>query len=182
MSVSIMLILSLFVVSTGAITGAKQASGTLPPGASGVTAAVLAAMEPVATDGYELQVFRSVWLPGSSVSTHTNSGALVSCVESGVLTIEIQEGAATVTRAQPIRNVPVEIARAHPYEGAEAITLGTPISYGPGDCVAFDEDAAHTIHTAWNEGAEPVVLWETHLSIAGEPVTTFVNDQGTPAS
>jgi hypothetical protein len=46
--------------------------------------------------------------------------------------------------------------------------------------VAFDEDAAHTIHTAWNAGDEPAVLWEAHLYKAEAPATTFVNERGTP--
>jgi hypothetical protein len=62
----------------------------------------------------------------------------------------------------------------------EALTVDQPITYGPGDCVAFDEDAAHTVHTAWNAGSEPVVLWEAHLYRAGEAATTFTDMQGTP--
>ena len=147
-----------------------QESTPLPQGAVGITAAVLGATQPAAADGYELQLFRSEWEPGSSISTHTHPGALVSCVESGTLSFEIQSGAATVIRAHGA-GTPAP---------TEAMEVGVPITYGPGDCVSFDQDAAETAHTAWNAGDETVVLWEAHLYKAGEPATTF-QEQGTPA-
>lgn len=153
------------------LIGAQDATPPLPQGAVGVTAQVLGAIEPASAEGYELQLFRSEWEPGSSISGHTHSGALVSCVESGVLTFEIQEGSATVIRAHG-SGTPAP---------TDAIVVGTPITYGPGDCVAFDQDATATTHTAWNAGTEPVVLWEAHLYKVGESATTFMDEQGTPA-
>ena len=151
---------------------AQESTPELPEGAVGITAAVLGAIPVAAAPGYDLQVFRSEWAPGSSISMHTHPGALVSCVESGTLTFAIQTGAATVIR-QHGTGTPAPM---------EEIVVGQPITYGPGDCVAFDEDAEHTTHTAWNEGNEPVVLWEAHLYKSEAPASTFVNEQGTPAS
>jgi hypothetical protein len=143
----------------------------MPPGAVGISAAVLGAIDPVAAPGYELQLFRSEWAPGSTINTHNHPGALVSCVESGQLHFEIQTGAASLIRAHG----------AGTPTAPEAIAPNQPIVYGPGDCVAFDQDAADTVHTAWNDGSAPAVLWEAHLYRAGKPATTFTNEQGTPA-
>jgi quercetin dioxygenase-like cupin family protein len=68
----------------GNVRGAQEGT-PLPPGAVGVTGAVLGAFPVAVAPGYELQVFRSEWAPGSSIDTHTHPGALVSCVESGEL-------------------------------------------------------------------------------------------------
>lgn len=168
---STMLILALaIVIGRWAVISAQDSTPALPQGAVGVTGLVLGAIEPASLDGYELQLFRSEWEPGSSISGHTHPGALVSCVESGVLTFEIQEGAATVIRAHGA-GTPAP---------TETMSVGTPITYGPGDCVAFDQDAVTTSHTAWNADSEPVVLWEAHLYKVGEPASTFVDEQGTP--
>jgi hypothetical protein len=170
-------LLSLGFLCTGllggrAMTRAQDATPVLPQGAVGITAAVLGAISPSAAPGYELQVFRSEWGPGSSISMHTHPGSLVSCVESGTLSFAIQEGAAAVIRARGA-GTPAP---------TEAMTPDQPITYGPGDCVAFDEDAAHTIHTAWNAGDAPVVLWEAHLYKSSEKATTYVDEHGMPTS
>jgi hypothetical protein len=170
--VPIVLVLALaFGLGRWVLISAQDSTPALPQGAVGVTAQVLGAIEPASADGYELQLFRSEWAPGSSISSHTHPGALVSCVESGELTFAIQEGAATVIRAHDA-GTPAP---------TETMTVGTPITYGPGDCVAFDQDATATAHTAWNAGSEPVVLWEAHLYKVGEPASTFTEEQGTPA-
>jgi hypothetical protein len=161
------------VIGRWALVNAQQdASPELPQGAVGVSAAVLGAILPTSEVGYELQLFRSEWDPGSSISSHTHPGALVSCVESGELTFALQSGAATVIRAHDA-GTPAP---------TEAIAVGTPITYGPGDCVSFDQDAVTTAHTAWNAGSEPVVLWEAHLYQAGEPATTFTEEAAIPAA
>jgi hypothetical protein len=170
--VKIALVLGVAAMLVGLPWSARGAQeGTpLPPGAVGVSAAVLGAFPATGAPGYELQVFRSEWAPGSSINTHTHPGALVSCVESGELTFAIQTGAATMIRAHGV-GTPAP---------TEALTLNQPITYGPGDCVAFDQDAVQTVHTAWNAGSEPVVLWEAHLYHTGEAATTFTDAQGTP--
>jgi hypothetical protein len=169
----LVLVLALgIVLGRWALAGAQGGTPALPQGAVGVTAQVLGAIEPASSPGYELQLFRSEWEPGSSISSHTHPGALVSCVESGTLTFEIQDGAATVIRAHDA-GTPAP---------TETILVGTPITYGPGDCVAFDQDATATSHTAWNDGSETVVLWEAHLYKVGEPASTFTEEAGTPAA
>ncbi len=167
-------VLGLAAVLSGAPAAVRgaQTAAPLPPGAVGVTAEVLGAIPAAAAPGDEVQLFRSVWEPGASINMHSHPGAVVSCVESGELTFAIQTGAATLIRAHD-SGTPAP---------TEAIHLGDPITYGPGDCVAFDDAAVPTVHAAWNAGTEPAVLWEAHLYHQGAKATTFVDAQGTPAS
>jgi hypothetical protein len=152
-------------------TRAQGSMPELPEGATGVTAAVLGVIQPAAAPGYDLQLFRSEWAPGSSISLHTHPGALVSCIESGSVSFAIQSGMASVVRAHGPQTP----------AAAETISPNQPITYGPGDCVTFDQDAANTAHIAWNDGTEPAVIWEAHLYKTGAKASTFTNEQGTPA-
>ncbi len=97
---------------------------------------------------------------GRSISMHTHPGSLQSPAS--------RRGAS----ASPSRKARPTVIRAHGRARRRRPTLsslGQPITYGSGDCVAFDQDAAPTVHTAWNAGDEPAVLWEAHLYRAGEP-------------
>ena len=51
----------------------------------------------------------------------------------------------------------------------------------PRDCVAYDEFAAHTVHTVWNAGEETTVIWTAGLVEEDAPYTTSVGEAGTPA-
>ena len=75
-----------------------QESTPLPQGAVGITAAVLGATQPAAADGYELQLFRSEWEPGSTISTHTHPGALIGHFEAGAFGFRVLEA---LGREQP---------------------------------------------------------------------------------
>jgi predicted metal-dependent enzyme (double-stranded beta helix superfamily) len=112
----------------------------------------------------------TVFAPGGYVTQHIHPTTIVVCVQSGALGFAIQHGAATVTRSET-RTTP---------EAAEQLALNAEIVLNPGDCVAFDHFAQHTVHTAWNASEEPTVLWEARLLKIGEPFTTFVDAQGTP--
>ncbi|MCC7024691.1 MAG: hypothetical protein IT338_17820, partial [Thermomicrobiales bacterium] len=65
-------------------------------------------------------------------------------------------------------------------ESAEPLPLNTEVILAPRDCVAYDDFAAHTIHTAWNASEETTILWMADLVEIGEPYTTYVNAEGTP--
>ncbi len=100
----------------------------------------------------------------------THPTAIVVCVQSGALGFAIHAGAATVTRRG---------AGEEP-EATEPLALETEAVLEPGDCVACDEFAARTVHSAWNASDGPTVLWEAHLFKSDEPFTTFVDERGTP--
>jgi hypothetical protein len=169
-------ILSTFVVLavSGLVAATTLAGGAPPPdatpGASGVTGAVLGSIDPVAASGYRLVLSESVWAPDAYVTSHTHPIAEVFCVQTGALGFTIQEGAATLTRG----------GTGEAPEATEPLELNTEVVLEPRDCVAFDEFASHTVHTAWNASDGETVLWEADLLKLGEPYTTFVDEHGTP--
>ena len=140
------------------------------PGAPGVSGGALGGINSAAAPGYRLVMAETVFTPGSYVTQHTHPTAIVVCVQSGALGFAIQAGMATVTRSE---------TRATP-DAAEQLALNAELVLEPGDCVAFDEFAEHTIHTAWNASSETTVIWEARLVKTDEPFTTFVDAQGTP--
>lgn len=156
------------------LTGALAQNGPPPanatPGASGIRGAVLGAIEPVAAPGYRLQMTELVWAPGAYATSHTHPLAQVACVQSGALGMTMQLGAATVLRGG---------AGPTP-ESMEPFPLNTEVILGPRDCVAYDDFATHTIHTAWNASEGTTILWMADLPRIGAPYTTYVNAQGTP--
>lgn len=163
------------IAATGLIAAGTLAQGSPPPpdatpGALGVTGPVLGGFAPAAAPGYTLRMVETVFAPGSYVTRHTHAAALIVCVQTGALGFSIQEGAATVTRA----------GTGDEPESTEPLALDAEVVLEPKDCVAFDEFAAHTVHTAWNAGEETTVLWEAHLIKNGEPFTTFVDEHGMP--
>jgi hypothetical protein len=154
--------------------GAIAQEGEFPPadatpGAVGVSGAVLGAVSPIAAPGYSLEMFYMEWAPGAYVTAHTHPMAFVTCVESGALGFTLEAGSATLTRA------------ASPEE-PEQLELNVEAVLGPQDCVAVDNEASRTIHTARNAADETTVAWEADLYKLGEPPTTFVDAMGTPVS
>jgi len=157
-------------IAAGALAQSGPPPADATPGAPGVSGPELGAIEPAAAPGYRLRMVETVFAPGAYVTMHTHAAALVVCVQSGALGFSIQQGAATVARA----------GTGDAPESTEPLVLNAEVVLEPRDCVAFDEDAAHTIHTAWNASDGETVLWEAHLHKADEPFTTFVDAQGTP--
>ncbi len=155
-------------IATGTLAqegGSPTADAT--PGAVGVSGAVLGAVSPIAAPGYSLEIFHMEWAPGAYVTAHTHPMAFVTCVESGALGFTLQAGSAILTRA------------ASPEE-PEQLQLNVEVILGPRDCVAVDNEASRTIHTARNVADETTVAWEADLYRLGEPPTTFVDAMGTP--
>jgi hypothetical protein len=140
------------------------------PGAVGVTGAILGGIDPAVAPGYRLEMSEIVWEPGAYVTRHTHPLAEVVCVQAGALGFALQQGAATVTRG----------GTGDTPESSEPIALNTEVVAEPRDCIAFDEFAVHTAHTAWNASDETTVLWAADLLKIGEPYTTFVDEMGTP--
>jgi mannose-6-phosphate isomerase-like protein (cupin superfamily) len=136
----------------------------MPAGSVGLTAKVLARVEPATAPGQELQLVRVDVAPGATVAPHTHPGTIALCLESGSFDFGIVEGTATVTRA----------ATAATPEAAEQLT-GAETVLAPGDCVTFD--ASKSVHTLRNTGG-PAVIWQAHLYTLGAPATTFL---ATPA-
>jgi hypothetical protein len=60
------------------------------------------------------------------------------------------------------------------------MAVGDEVVLEPRDCVAADEAAGRTIHTAWNASDETSISIETYLFDRGLPGRTFVDAMGTP--
>ncbi len=162
-------------VALGLAAAGAMAQGPPPPDAtpeqSGVSGDVLGALAPVAAPGSRLQMTELVWAPGAYATQHFHPLAQIACVQSGALGMTMQEGAATVIRGGP-GSTP---------EATAPMALDTEVILEPRDCVAYDEFAAHTVHTVWNASDEETILWTADLVEQGEPYTTYVNALGTPA-
>jgi hypothetical protein len=118
-----------------------------------VTGVMLGAVSPLAAPGYRLQLVRNERPIGWFSSSIGRTGAIVCCVTSGELTIELQAGMAVVSRAQEAGEPSTEMLR-----------LEEPVICRQNDCFSVDTDNLPTMYTAWNAGREPVALWEAYLS------------------
>ena len=166
------LVTLLVFLAGGALAQGGPPSPDATPGASGVSGGALGGIDASVVPGYRLVMAETVFAPGSYVTQHTHPTAIVVCVHEGALGFALQAGMATVTRSE---------TRATP-EAAEQLALDTDVVLDPGDCVAFDEFAAHTVHTAWNASEETTIIWEARLMKTDEPFTTFVDAMGTPVA
>lgn len=166
---SVCMVISIL-VAAGVLAQASPPPSDATPGTVGVQGAVLGAVAPVAAPGYRLQMTELVWAAGAYSTSHTHPLAQVACVQAGALGMTLQQGAATLTRGG---------AGPQP-QSAEAVALNTPAVIGPRDCIAYDEFAAHTIHTVWNASEGETILWMADLVKIGAPYTTMVNAEGSP--
>ena len=159
-------------MSTGVLAQGGPPPADAEPGAPGVSAVVLSGLDPVVAGGQGLEMREFTWAPGSYVTPHTHPAAFLICVQSGAIGFSIQSGAAVVTRAGGA-GTPV---------AAEPLAVGDEVVLQPRECVAVDEAAARTIHTAWNASDETSVTIETYLFARDQPGRTFVDAEGTPVS
>ncbi len=138
-----------------------------PPGDSGITPALLGLVLPVAAPGYRLQMMELVWEPGAYSTSHFHPLAQVACVQSGALGMSFQEGMTILFRGgQP--------------DSAKPVPVGGTVVLRARDCVAYDEFAAHAVHTVWNASNGKTVLWMADLVKLGEDYTTYVDENGDP--
>jgi predicted metal-dependent enzyme (double-stranded beta helix superfamily) len=162
-------------IALSAAAGVLAQDGPPPdatPGAVGITGVPLGAVDPVAAQGYRLQVVELTWEPGAYATRHFHPTALITCVQEGALGFILEHGAATLTRG----------GTADAPGKPEPLALNTEVILQPRDCIAFDEFAAHMEHTGWNASDGPTVLWEARLLDPDQPFTTYVNAMGTPVA
>jgi quercetin dioxygenase-like cupin family protein len=163
---------------TPSISGRNaQATATVPAIAASPTAApavvreVLTGGLPPAAPGQTLNLVRFTIAPGAVLPIHTHPGMQAAYIESGVLTYHVLIGSAPVGRAGD----PVTPGVATPSETVEA---GQVTELHPGDWVV---ETPGTVHYGENLGPEPVVILAVTLFTTGEPASTVVNAEGTPA-
>ena len=133
----------------------------MPAGAVGLTAVVLAKIEPAVAPGQELQLVRVEVAEGATLAAHSHPGVKALCLQSGSVFFGVVDGSATMTRAATVATP----------EAAEQLAAGTETVLEPGDCLSFD--ASQTIHTLRNTGG-PAVIWQAQLFTIGEKPTTFL--------
>jgi quercetin dioxygenase-like cupin family protein len=106
-----------------------------------------------------LLLARRTFAPGADSGAHPAPGPTVLYVDSGTVTFEVVEGAATVTRAGS--------------QQTETVTAGNEAELATGDEVSYDQGV---IHDVYNEGTVPAVTLEARLNPAASAATP------TPAS
>ena len=146
----------------------SAAAQTATPGAAttyapSVYAEILGHKVAVAASGYNLQLVRITFDPGSSVPPHTHPGDTVTYQFYGSNVYTLLAGSALIIRAG-----------ADP--AGEALTINAPTTVMPGDVLLFDANTAHTSH---NPNKLPAVLFESQMRQVGEPLTM---PMGTPTS
>jgi quercetin dioxygenase-like cupin family protein len=112
-------------------------------------------------------LLRLTYAPGGTLNSHTHPGASVLYVESGQLVYTLISGTATVTHAPMETGTPA---------ATEPLTVGE-IVLSVGDSLFEDADV---IHTARNDGTEPVIVLIANLLTTGAPVTTFLEATPSP--
>jgi quercetin dioxygenase-like cupin family protein len=117
--------------------------------------------------GYELQLARVTFPPGSTVPPHTHPGGAVIYVESGSLGWTVLQGETRLLRAGAV---------ATPEAQGELVAVDTEVILTAGDALFLP--AAHGDDVR-NAGDDTLVLLVANLYPVGEPGITFM-DMATP--
>jgi quercetin dioxygenase-like cupin family protein len=117
--------------------------------------------------GYDLQLARVTFPPGSAVPPHTHPGAAIIYVESGTLGWTVLQGETWLMRAE---------SAATPEAQGELVAIDTEVILTAGDWLLLP--AAHGDDVR-NAGDDTLVLLVANLYPAGEPGITFM-DMATP--
>jgi mannose-6-phosphate isomerase-like protein (cupin superfamily) len=134
---------------------------------TGTTVESLGAIEPAIIEGWNLVALRITMEPGAEIAGHSHPGPVVLVVESGVFVTEFIHGSGTITRAA-VDGTPA---------ATETAETGVAVTLNPGDSVAYDQTAGHTMV---NGGDEPLVLLVSALLAIDQP--GFLFEEGTPTS
>ncbi len=173
--------LALLLTGAGVLAQGDAPPPNAIPGAFGFKGTELAAIDTSVAPGYQIQFAESVFEPGAYVTSHIQPAAALVCVQSGKLGFALQTGSANVTwfaqTAIPPANDPLLAGESVVHR---ELLHGTEITLEPRDCVAFDHFAAYTSHSSWNAGGGKTVLIEARLVKKGEPLTVFLDAEGTP--
>ena len=152
--------------------GAQDATGQVP-GDWGVPGyEVLSALpDPSLAPGLVVELGRLTWEPGFTIAMHTHPSTDATYIVSGEVAWSVENGTAQVTRAA-VAGTPGPTETLAP--GGEAVL-------GPGDSIAFDHPKTGMAHAARVVGEAPVVMLLASLYDPTQPLTVFVDENGTPA-
>lgn len=132
---------------------------------TGTTVESMGAIEPLIIEGWNLVLLRITMEPRSEIDAHSHPGPVVLLVDSGVFVTEFVHGSGTITRAS-VDGSPA---------ATETAETGVEVTLNPGDSVAYDQIAGHTMA---NGGDEPLVLLVSALLATDQQ--GFMFEEGTP--
>jgi mannose-6-phosphate isomerase-like protein (cupin superfamily) len=146
----------ILLAGTGFAVGSRlvgaQESATPAPG-EGVTKEVLGTEISALAPDRVLLLQRRTFAPGSTSGDHPADGPVVLYVESGEVTFEVVDGAATAT---------------HAGANAETVTSGNEVKLATGDEISYDQGVVHSVY---NEGSVPAVTLEARFNPNTSPAT-----------
>lgn len=128
-------------------------NGAPAPAPAGVTRESFVATRPPGATGRELTLSRVTVEPAAGLAPHTHPGTQMAHIDQGTLTYSVYHGQVTVTRSEGATET---------YGAGETIQLNT------GDSLI---EPRGMVHSAKNDGGEPVVILLTSLFDAGEPAS-----------
>jgi mannose-6-phosphate isomerase-like protein (cupin superfamily) len=147
---------------------AQQVSAQGEDPLAGTTVEVIGGIEPLMAEGRMLVLLKITMEPGAEIDAHSHPGAVVIMVDSGVFETTFIHGEGVVTRAS---------TDGTPGATEQAAT-DVEIVMNPGDSLAYDQTAGHTMV---NGSDEPLVLLVSALLASDEQGFLF-EDHGTPAA
>lgn len=141
----------------------QSTAATPAAGLAGIESEILAAATPVPVADEQLALGRVTVQPGAVIPPHEHPGTQLATILAGELTYTVLTGAVAVAGA----------------DGADiTIRAGETLQLRPGDAVIEQPGA---LHTARNNGDEPVVIVLATLFPAGSPRTLF-QEMATPTA
>jgi hypothetical protein len=150
--------------SAAAQTTTSSAATTTTTGSStsnGISRDELGEAAPANGPGQELSLQRVTIAPGAKLPQHFHQGTQVAHIRSGVLTYDIESGAATVTRANGT---------------TETVDAPATIKLRSGDGLI---ETQGLVHFGSNQGTRPVVIEIAALLQSGAPLSTPVGQSAT---
>jgi quercetin dioxygenase-like cupin family protein len=141
---------ALLLLAGGALAIAPRLAGAqdsaTPVAGQGIEKAVLGTEVSAVAPDRVLILQRRTFAPGAESGDHAADGPVVLYVESGEVTFEVVDGAATVTRADGT---------------TEDLMSGKEASLSVGDEVSYDQGVVHDVY---NEGTVPAVTLESRFN------------------
>jgi len=166
---TVVLCLVLLLAGGVVLVDARQATpvaGTPAAGLPGVTSEVFGRTEPEEALGQELALGRVTLAPGAVIPPHEHPGTQLAAIMAGELAYTVLTNEVRLVRATVDGGAPA---------ATEGIVAGETVALRPGDVVV---EVPGAVHTARNDGDEPVEILLSTLFPIGATRTQFV---GTPA-
>ena len=141
--------IALLLLAGGVLIGPRLAGAqesATPAAGQGIDKAVLGTEVSAVAPDRVLILQRRTFAPGAASGDHAADGPVVLYVESGQVTFEVVDGAATVTRADGT---------------TEDLMSGKEASLSAGDEVSYDQGVVHNVY---NEGSLPAVTLESRFN------------------